>query len=63
VLRFCLSNTEIGDEDFSYIMKIFPQISEELSLNACYVTAPMVKVLAERLVQTGRCVSELFMWN
>jgi len=44
-------------------MKILPQISEELSLNACNVTAPMVKVLAERLVQTGRCVSELCRCN
>jgi len=60
VPRFFLNgNKKFDDAEFSSLLRIFPQIPDELSLECCEITPPMMEKLGQRFVETEHHVSNV----
>ena len=58
VPRFCLGRKELDDAEFSSLLRILPQIQDELMLQNCGITPPMMEKLGQRFVETEHHVSD-----
>jgi len=59
VPRFFLNNKKIDDPEFSSLLRILPQIPDELTLVDCEITPPMMAKLGQRFVETEHHVSNV----
>jgi len=59
VPRFCLDGNEFDDAEFSSLLRILPQIPEELRLESCEITPPMMEKLGQRFIETEHHVSNV----
>jgi len=59
VPRFCLNGKEFDDAEFSSLLRILPQIPDELWLEDCEITPPMMEKLCQRFIETEHHVSDV----
>jgi len=59
VPRFSVSSMEFDDAEFPSLLRILPQIPDELTLANWGITPPMMEKLAQRFVETEHHVSEV----
>jgi len=59
VPRFYLIYKEFDDAEFSSLLRILPQIPDELSLWECGINPPMMEKLGQRFIETEHHVSDV----